>query len=141
MPRGVYSDIEKLAVEIVSDGERAAGNEPRLLGQHEQHLEGCDLISTPTEGGAPKRIEIKGWGEPLLRQDGLFTDPADINAEQFNRAQTDPEWRLEIVGNLSAVRAGEGQPQRLTLTGSEAVERAEPWRYRSSLDGLADRIG
>jgi hypothetical protein len=141
MPRGVYSEIERLAIEIVSDSERAAGNNPRLLGQHEQHVEGCDLISTAKDGGGPSRIEVKGWGEPLLGQGGSIAYPADINAEQFKRAKTDPDWRLEIVGNLSAVRAGKGQPQRLTLTGAETVERAEPWRYRISLHGLASRIG
>lgn len=141
MPRGEYTNIEKLAVEIVREAEIARGWEPGpLLGQHTQHQEGCDLLSTPPDGGPAHRIEVKGWGEPLLTSDGSFTYPADVNREQFERAKSDPHWRLEIVGNLTAAQAETGQPQRLTLTGEEVVERAACWRYRVSLDGLAERI-
>jgi hypothetical protein len=63
-----------------------------------------------------------------------------VNREQYERAKSDPNWRLEIVGNLAAVRGGTGQPERLTLTGAEVVQRAECWRYRIPLDGLAERI-
>ena len=49
-------------------------------------------------------------------------------------------WRLEIVGNLTAVRTGIGQPERLTLTGKEVAQRAGCWRHRIPLDGLAERI-
>lgn len=56
-------------------------------------------------------MEVKGWGEALLK-DGSFSFAAEINREQFKRAKTDPTtWRLEIVGNLTAVLAGNGQPQ------------------------------
>src|SRR5204863_224286 len=85
------------------------------------------------------RAVAKAWGEPLLR-DGKFTYPADVNKEQLERAKSDPNWRLEIVGNIAAVRAGEGKPERLTLTGREVVERAAGWRYRVPLDGLAERL-
>jgi hypothetical protein len=98
------------------------------------------LFSTPPDGGAPHPIEVKGWGEPLLTTDGSFTYPADINREQLDRAKHDANWRLEIVGNLSAVLAGTGQPQRLTLTASEVAGRARCWRYQVPLDGLAKRV-
>jgi hypothetical protein len=141
MPRGDYANTEKLAVEIVRNAEFACGWTPGpLLSQHAQHEEGCDLLSTPPDGGPPHRIEVKGWGEPLLAHDGAFTYPADVNREQFARAKSDPNWRLEIVGNLTAVRAGTEQPERLTLTAEQVVERAECWRYRIPLDGLAERV-
>lgn len=141
MPRGEYASIEKLAVEIVRDAEIAEGWKPGpLLSQRAQHDEGCDLLSKPTNGGPPRRIEVKGWGEPLLASNGTFADLADVNREQYERAMSDPNWRLEIVGNLAAVRAGTGQPERLTLTSSEVIERAECWRYRIRLDGLAMRV-
>ncbi len=141
MPRGEYANTEKLAVKIVRDAELARGWKPRpLLGQHAQHEEGCDLFSTPPHGTHPHRIEVKGWGEPLLAPDGAFTCPADVNREQYERAKSDPNWRLEIVANLAAVRAGTGKPERLTLTGEEVVRRAEYWRYRIPLDGLAESI-
>ena len=141
MPRGEYANTERLAVEIVRDAELARGWTPGpLLGQHDQHEEGCDLLSAPPNGGPPHRIEVKGWGEPLLADNGVFTYPADVNREQFERAKSDPNWRLEIVGNLAAVRAGTGQPERLTLTPDEVVKRAECWRYRIPLDGLAEHV-
>ena len=77
--------IEKLAIEIVSDSERAAGNEPRLLGQHEQHLEGCDLISTAKDGEAPKRIEVKGVMPAWVR----VTPDGRHYAYMFQAASTD----------------------------------------------------
>jgi hypothetical protein len=141
MPRGEYANTERLAVEIVRDAELARGWTPGpLLGQHDQHKEGCDLLSTPPNGGPPHRIEVKGWSEPLLADNSAFTYPADVNREQFERAKSDPNWRLEIVGNLAAVRAGTGQPERLTLTRDEVVKRAECWRYRIPLDGLAQHV-
>jgi hypothetical protein len=140
VPRGEYANIEKLAVQIVRDAEFARGWTPGpLLSQHAQHEEGCDLLSTPPDGGPPHRIEVKGWGEALAIN-GTFTFPADVNREQFEHAKSDPSCRLEIVGNLAAVRAGTGPPERLTLTGEEVVKRAECWRYRIPLDGLAERI-
>lgn len=141
MPRGEYANTEKLAVEIVRDAEIARGWTPGpLLAQHAQHQEGCDLLSTPPDGGPPHRIEVKGWGESLLADNGAFTYPADVNREQFEHAKDDPNWRLEIVGNLAAVRAGAGPPERLTLTAGEVVRRAECWRYRIPLDGLAQQV-
>lgn len=59
----------------------------------------------------PHRIEIEGWGEPLLAPDGSFSYPADVNQEQLQHARSDPNWRLEIVGNLTAVRDGTGPAQ------------------------------
>lgn len=142
MPRGEYAEIEKLAVNIVRERETARGWMPGpVLGQHDQHQEGCDLLSAPPDGGPAHRIEVKGWGEPLLAADGSFTYPADVNHEQVERAKSDPNWRLEIVGNLTAVHAGTGEPQCLTLSAAEVVGRADAWRYRVSLDGLADRVG
>ena len=141
MPRGEYANTEKLAVKIVRDVEFARGWTPGpLLGQHDQHEEGCDLLSTPPDGGPSHRIEVKGWGEPLLTDNGVFNYPADVNREQYEHAKAAPNWRLEIVGNLAAVRAGTGQPERLTLTAGEVVKRAECWRYRIPLDGLAERV-
>ncbi|GEM_PF-3410990 len=141
MPRGEYANTEHAAVEIVRAAELARGWTPGpQLGQHAQHEAGCDLLSTPPDGGPPHPVEVKGWGEPLLAADGSFTYPADVNREQFERAKRDPNWRLEIVGNLSAVLAGTGHPQRLTLSGSEVTSRALCWRYRVPLDGLAQRV-
>ena len=141
MPKGTYANVEKLAVEIVRNGEIARGWSPGpLLGQHQQHEEGCDLLSKPPDGRPPNRIEVKGWGEPLLMSDGSFTDRADVNHEQMDRARNDPTWRLEIVGNLTAVSAGTGEAERLTLTAAEVSDRAVGWRYRVPLDGLTERV-
>jgi hypothetical protein len=141
VPRGDYTNTEARAVEIVSDSERARGFQPSdLLSQRAQHDEGCDLLSVPESGGPAHRIEIKGWGEPLLKPGGSFAYPADVNQEQLERARTDPTWRLEIVGNIAAERAGTGNAERLTLSGAEVVERAITWRFRIPLDGLSERV-
>ena len=83
---------------------------------------------------------MKGWGEPLLRPDGSFMYPADINAEQLARAKRNPTWRLVIVGNLDAVLANTGKPQVLVLAAGEVATRAIGWRYRVPLDGLETSI-
>ena len=58
----------------------------------------------------------------------MFSYGSEVNFEQLERARAYPLWRrLEIVANLAAVRAGTGEAQRLTLTGTEVVERAVPW--------------
>jgi hypothetical protein len=60
---------------------------------------------------------------PVLAPNGAFNYPADVNREQYERTKSDPNWRLEIVGNLAAVRTA--QSERLTLTAEEFVKRAE----------------
>ena len=137
MPKGDYYTTEKLAVQIVCKDEIERGWLPGpQLGQRAQRAEGCDLHSSPPDGGPPHAIEVKGWGEPLRQPDGSFTYPADVNAEQLRRAGQDPPWRLEIVANLAAVRAGTGAPERLTLSGPDVIARAVGWRFRVPLDGL-----
>lgn len=132
---------EREAMEIVLREERANGWRPEpLLGQRSQAMEGCDFLSYPAEGGDAHRVEVKGWGESLLATNGTFRHPADINAEQFARADRDPNWRLEIVANLTAARTGKGAPERLTLTSEEVRSRARPAQYRIPLEGLAGRI-
>ncbi len=133
--------VEREAVEIIRQEELTRGWEPGAqLSQTQQRLDGCDFFSTPPDGGAPHPIEVKGWGEPLLTASGAFTYPADVNAQQFERAQRDPTWRLEIVGNLTAHRAGLGPYERLTLSSNEVVERARPWKYTVELEGLGERV-
>jgi hypothetical protein len=85
-------------------------------------------------------IEIKGWGRPLRLLDGSFSYPADINAQQHRRALDDDSWRLEIVANLTAARAGSSRPERLTLSSAEVRERALPLKLAVPLDGLQNRI-
>lgn len=133
-----HKKTETEAYEIVRREELGRGWTPGpLLSPHQQRLEGCDFFSTPPGKRPPDRVEVKGWGDPLLR-DGRFTYPADINVEQYERAK-DPCWRLEIVANLTAAREGRGEVDRLTLTGAEVRKRARPWKYKVSLDGLAPK--
>lgn len=141
MPRGASRDTEREAVEIVRTEESARGWSPgQILSQRAQPVEGCDFLSTPPGGGPPHPIEVKGWGEPLVKTDGSFTYPADINVEQYERARRDPNWRLEIVANLTAAREGRGSPERLTLTAAEVLERASAWKFKVGLHGLQKRI-
>lgn len=141
MPRGEYAKVEHAAIEIVRAAEQARGWEvgPQL-GQRAQRKAGCDLLSMPPDGGPRHPVEVKGWGAPLIAAEDSFSYPAEVNREQYDRAKHDPNWRLEIVANLTAFLAGTGQSQRLTLTGAEVTERAYPKLYRVCLDGFADRV-
>jgi hypothetical protein len=78
--------------------------------------------------------------QPSPLGEGQFRYGVAINAEQFERAKTDPRWRLEIVANLTAARAGIGSPERLSLTAVEVVDRARPKLYDLDLEGLQGRI-
>ncbi len=134
MAKGAPGKIEKRAYEVVREAEIRLGWTPGpQLSQTQQKAEGCDFFSTPPGGGDPHPVEVKGWGEPLRRSDGEFTWWADLRVEQLERARSDPRWRLEIVANLTAAAAGEGQPERHSLTAAEVVERAHPWVYKVPL--------
>lgn len=126
-------------MEIVRAEEVSRGWTPDpTLAPRRQREEGCDFFSTPPDGGPADAVEVKGWSDALFTDDGSnFRHASEVNAEQLERAKRDPRWRLEIVANLRAVRAGTGVPQRLTLTASEVVARAEPWKFRVRLDGLS----
>lgn len=129
---------------IVREEEERRGWSPRALSKAKEKAEGCDFLSYPPEGGSPDRIEVKGSSAPFIKATRgggrAFSYGSEVNAEQLERARTDPRWRLEIVANLAAVRAGTGEPERLTLSGAEVVERAKPWKFRVPLQGLEDRI-
>lgn len=141
MPATAFRSTEREAVEIARREEAERGWRPDpVLAQSRQPVEGCDFLSTPPDGGPPHPVEVKGWGESLLKPSGGFSYPADINHEQLERAQRDPSFRLEIVANLTAARRGEGRPERLTLTAADVVERARPWKHKVALEELADRI-
>jgi hypothetical protein len=79
-------------------------------------------------------------GGTAASPNGSFTYPADVNAEQLNRAKADSRWRLIIVGNLDAPLAGQGEAEVLSLTAGEVSQRAVGWRYRVPLDGLENSI-
>ena len=102
------------------------------------------ILSYPPGGGDPDRVEVKGSSAPFTKVtktgETVFIYGSEVNFEQFERARTDPRWRLEIVANLRAVRDGTGEAQRLSLTGTEVIERARPWKLRIPLDGLEARI-
>lgn len=141
MPRGDAYKTELEAVAIVrGEYERAGWSVGPTLSKAEERRQGCDLLAEHADTGERAVIEVKGWGEPLRRLDGTFSYPADINAQQHQRALNDDLWRLEIVANLSAVRAGSGRAERLTLSAAEVRERALPLKLAVPLDGLEDRI-
>jgi hypothetical protein len=114
MPRGDAYKTELEAVAIVRrEYERAGWSVGATLSKSKERRQGCDLLAEHADTGDRAVIEVKGWGEPLRRTDGTFSYPADINAQQHQRALNDNSWRLEIVANLSAARAGSGEPSDL----------------------------
>jgi hypothetical protein len=135
---------EKEAMRIVLEEEEQAGRRVERLTKPRERSEGCDFLSFPPGGGPPDRVEVKGWSAPLMKATksgaAVFSYGSEVNFEQLERARSDPLWRLEIVANLAAVRAGTGEVQRLSLTGAEVADRARPWKFRVPLEGLESRI-
>ena len=135
---------EREAVRIVIEEEESRGRRVERLSKAREKAEGCDFLSHPPDPGMPDRVEVKGWSAPferVTREGGtVFSYPSEVNNEQLTRARSDPTWRLEIVANLAAVRAGVGSAERLTVTANEVAQRAIAWKFRIPLDGLESRI-
>jgi hypothetical protein len=56
-------------VEVVRHAEIARVWDPSpILGQHAQHVEGCDLLSSPPGGGPARAIEVKGGANLYFAQ-------------------------------------------------------------------------
>lgn len=128
-------------MDIVLAEELAAGWSPRVLGAAalEKH-HGCDILSTPPGGGEPHPVEVKGWGEPFVSGRGRFGYDQDIRASQMAAAQRDPNFRIEMVANLTAYLAGSGPYERLTLSSDEIIRRAIPRLYDVPLTGKEREI-
>ena len=128
-------------MDIVLAEELAAGWSPRVLGAAalEKH-HGCDILSTPPDGGEAHPVEVKGWGEPFVPRGGRFGYDQDIRASQMAAAQRDPDYRIEMVANLTAYLAGSGPYERLTLTSDEIIRRAIPRLYDVPLTGKEHEI-
>jgi hypothetical protein len=128
-------------MEIVLAEEVAAGWTPRVLGAAAlEKRHGCDILSVPPGGGEPHPVEVKGWGEPFIAPRQRFGYHQDVRASQMVAAQRDPNYRLEMVANLTAYLAGTGPYERLTLTASEIIERAIPRLYDVPLTGKENEI-
>ena len=128
-------------MEIILAEERAAGWVPRVLGAaklEKQH--GCDILSAPPDGGAQHPVEVKGWGEPFTTVSGRFGYHQDMRASQMEAAQRDPNFRIEMVANLTAYLAGTGPYERLSLTAAEILERAIPRLYDVPLAGKEGEV-
>jgi hypothetical protein len=133
--------IRAAAMSIVIAEEAARGWTATPLGSTRAEREhGCDLLSTPPEGGEPNPIEVKGWGEPFLGPTGGFLYHQDIRLSQFEAAERNPSYRVEIVANLTAHLAGDGDYERLTLTADQIRATAIPRLYDVPLATLVDQI-
>ena len=134
--------IRAEAVRIFLAEERARGWSPTEIGvATEEKRLGCDVLSLPPDGGEPHPVEVKGWGEAFLSgSSGRFVYHQDIRTSQMEAAKRDPNYRVEIVANLTAYMAGIGPYERLTLTAAEICERALPRLYDVPLAGMEERI-
>lgn len=132
--------IRKAAMEIVEAEERANGWSPSVIGVAALEKEyGCDMLSVPPEGGDPHPVEVKGWGEPFLRASGKFVYPQDVRESQMHVAKRNPDFRMEIVANLTAYLQRTGRYERLTLTAAD-VQSATPRLWEVQLDGKQPEI-
>ena len=56
--------------------EQARGWQAKPVGSAKKERElGCDLVSTSPDGSLVERVEVKGWGEPLLSEKVLRAAP------------------------------------------------------------------
>jgi hypothetical protein len=133
------TELDAMAIVRAEEVERGWTPGPTLSKAREK-LEGCDFLSSPPDGGEPPPVEVKGWGESMFNGSGAFRYSQDINVEQLGRAQRDPNWRLEIVANLTAAREGGGQVERLTVRAHDLAKRVKPWKYRVDLTDFADQV-
>lgn len=132
--------IRKIAMEIVTSEERQNGWAPHVIGVASQEKEhGCDILSTPPEGGEPHPVEVKGWGEAFIGARGQFLYTQDLRASQMRAAKNDPNFRIEIVANLTSYLGGDGPYERLTLRANE-IKSAQPRLWEVVLDGKQDEI-
>lgn len=129
-------------MEIVITEEHARGWSAVWVGSWAKEKElGCDLLSTPPDGGPPHPVEVKAWGEPFLDPKGRWNyQGQDIRTSQFSAALLDDRYRVEIVANVDAHLAGSGEYERLSLSAVEVVKRAVPRLYDVPLAGLEGRI-
>jgi hypothetical protein len=133
--------IRRAAMEIVIADEHGNGWTPTVIGVaalEKQH--GCDILSTPPEGGDPHPVEVKGWGKPFIGVRGRFLYTQDLRASQMTAAKNNPtNFRIEIVANLTRYLAGEAPYERLTLRADE-ITSAEPRLWEVKLDAKRDEI-
>jgi len=111
-------------VKIVFDEERSKGWTPRVLGAREQKCNGCDIISTPPDGGDPHFIEVKAMGRPFLTKTGKWSWPdVVVRQSQLDACKGDrcDSFRFEIVANLTAYRDHDDPYERLTLTAKDVI--------------------
>lgn len=132
--------IREAAMEIVEAEERANGWSPQVIGVAALEKEhGCDILSVPPDGGDPHPVEVKGWGEPFLRPSGKFVYTQDVRESQMLAAKQNPDFRIEIVANLTAYLQGNTEYERLTLTAADLQNAASRlWEVR--LDGKQNEI-
>jgi hypothetical protein len=141
MPRQEASlSTERRAMQVVRAEEEARGRTITVLSKTQEREHGCDFVSRGPDGGT-EFVEVKGWGESLLRDADTFSYPADLNRQQYERACAEgSRFRLEIVAGLTAERANPGMYERLTLSGEDVQRLAEPWKYQLALNGLQAQI-
>jgi hypothetical protein len=112
------------ALQIVLAEERAKGWMPRPLGAKEQKKHGCDIVSSPPDGGEPHHIEVKAMGRPFLTKTRKWSWPDIVVREsQLAACQGDrcDRFRFEIVANLDAHRDQGAPYERLTLTARNVI--------------------
>lgn len=112
------------ALQIVLAEERAKGWTPRPLGAKEQKKHGCDIVSSPPDGGEPHHIEVKSLGRPFLTKTRKWSWPDIVVREsQLAACQGDrcDFFRVEIVANLDAHRYQGAPYERLTLTARNVI--------------------
>ncbi len=129
-------------MEIVLAEERMRGNSAHALaGAHLEKAHGCDILSTVPGQDDPTRIEVKGWGTPLIAAGGKFNWPLELQVSQHDAARTvGVSFRAEIVANLRAYLDHGAPYERLTVPGAYISTNAVPSAYAVPLEGLRDAV-
>jgi hypothetical protein len=134
-------DIRRAAMDIVVAEEWLAGRRPEpIRGTHLERIYGCDILVYVEEREEPDRVEVKGWGDPLIATRGAFSWRQDLQVSQYEAACSGAPFRVEIVANLRAFLGAGGNFDRLTVHGDFVRNHGRPSAYEVALDPLKDDI-
>jgi hypothetical protein len=124
-------------MEIVLAEERLLGRSAEPLpGTRLEKQYGCDILVHRGDDAEPERVEVKGWGDPLVGRRGKLSWPLDVQVSQFEAARSGAPFRVEIVANLTRFLDGGDPYERLTVPGAFVADHALPSGYMVILEEI-----
>jgi hypothetical protein len=134
-------DVRAAAMEVIVAEEWLAGNTPEpIRGTHLEQVHGCDILVGVPGQAEPDRVEVKGWGEPMIAVRGKFSWRQDMQVSQYRSASSGLPFRMEIVANLRRFLDAGDRYDRLTVDADFIRRQAQPSAYEVDLEPLREGI-